>query len=442
MTIYIDAYLLYCLKKTITKGRKAFDIGGNVKRKKVRSKVKKPNAFLYYIAASYFKIYYRLFYRHRVNKTAMAGLAPPYLVVAGHSCWLDYIISTISMFPVRMNFVGAYNFFRSRVLKTVFTLMGVIPRHQFTADASSIRKMKYCIDQGRVVALFPHGCLSNEGRPGGFAVAGVAKLIKLLNVPVVALKTDGGYLTRPRWSVKSRYGRLETTVKPILTVSEVKNLSNDEIYQRLLRAIDFDDYMWQRERMIPFRCKKTAEGVEYVLYKCPNCQDEFTLRSEKNRLYCVSCGNAVRMNRYLLFEPEAADTVFFDGIDRWYDFQKDCLDKEIDNSSFELVASTELMFAEPGKYGYQHQGYGTLRLTKDAITYTGTVKGALTKLVLPMKNIPMIPYAAGTYIEVAKGEDIHRFVLEDKRQMMKWVMAVRQIRDQYYEGVKQNEKTK
>ena len=403
--------------------------------KKTNRTIKKPNAFLYYVAVSFFKLYYSLVYHHRVYKSFMKGISPPYLVVAGHSSWLDYMISSVSMFPVRMNFVGAYNFFRSRILKPVFTAMGVIPRHQFTSDINSIRNMKYCVDQGRVVVLFPHGCLSNDGRPGGFAGLGVAKLIKFLNVPVVALKTDGGYLTRPRWSCKSRYGRLETTVQPILTVSEINELSLKEIYQRLISAIDFDDYKWQRERMIPYRSKKRAEGVEYVLYKCPKCQSEFTLKSDKDRFYCEACGNAVQMNRYLLFEPETSDSVFFDGVDRWFDYQRACLDKELEDPEFELTAQTELQFAEPGKYGYQHQGYGLLRLTRDTMTYTGTVKGETTNLVLPMKNIPMIPYAANEYIEVAVYEDIHRFVLEDKRQMMKWVLAVRQIRDKYYEEV-------
>jgi hypothetical protein len=365
----------------------------------------------------------------------MAGISPPYLVVANHSCWLDYIISSISMFPVRMNFVGAYNFFRNPLLKYVFTLMGVIPKHQFTSDINSIKSMKYCVEAGQVVALYPNGCLSNDGRPGGFALFGVAKLVKFLNVPVVAVKTDGGYLTRPRWSQKSRYGRLETTVKPILSVGEIKALSLQEIYQRVISAIDFDDYSWQRQRMISFRSKEPAVGVEYVLYKCPRCLSEFTLRSTGDRLFCQSCGNAVRMNRYLLFEPETAETVYFDGIDRWYDFQREQLDSETEPPTFELVSNTELLFAEPGQYGYQHQGYGVLRLTREAITYTGLIKGQASELVMLMKNIPMIPYAANEYIEVAMGENIHRFVLEDRRQMMKWVLAVRLIRDKYYEGV-------
>lgn len=402
-------------------------------KRKSGSSVKKPNAFLYYSIVPFIKLYFLIIYRHKVDKSALRDLKPPYLAVAGHCSWLDYLITSVSMYPVRMNYVGAYNFFRDKTLKILFTWLGVIPKHQFTSDVSAIKKIKYCIGHNRVVALFPHGCLSNEGRPGGFATFGIAKLIRHLHVPVVAIKTDGGYLTRPRWSNISRYGRLETTITPILSVEEIDRLTNNEIYERVIQAIDFDDYQWQRENMVTFRSRRPAEGVEYVLYKCPKCMREFTLRSAKHRLYCQACGNAVRMNRYLMFEPETPDSVLFDGIDHWYDFQKACLEEEIQNPAFELIANTELKFAEPGKFGYQHQGFGELRLTRDAIIYTGTARNERTELVLPMANIPMIPYAANEYIEVATGEDIHRFILEDRREMMKWVLAVRLIRDQYYE---------
>ena len=138
-------------------------------------------------------------------------------------------------------------------------------------------------------------------------------------------------------------------------------------------------------------------------YKCPKCSSEFTLRSQGNRLYCTACGNAVKMNQYLLFEPEKQDTVYFDGIDKWYDFQKEHLEKEIEAPDFHLSAATVLLCAEPGKYGYQHLGNGIVTLTRELITYTGSVNAEEKVLTYPIKNIPMIPYAANEYIEVAKG---------------------------------------
>ena len=402
-------------------------------KSKQSNAVRKPCGLLFYPVGFFANIYFRLAFKHKIDKKAIKGLKPPYLVVANHSCWLDYMISAASMYPVRMNYVGAYNFFRDKVLSKVFTLMGVISKYQYTNDLTSIKKMKSVIQRGGVVAIYPNGCLSNEGRPGGFAVFGIAKLVRFLNVPVIALHTNGGYLTRPRWTKKARYGRLETTIKPILTVDQIKKLSEEQIYNVVTGALDFDDYKWQRERMIPFKGRNVAESVEYVLYKCPKCGAEFTLRSQGDRLYCTQCKNAVKMNKYLLFEPESQDTVYFDGIDKWFNFQKDRLEKEIEAPEFQISASTELLCAEPRKYGYQHLGKGFVRLTRDSITYIGSVNGEEKMLVFPMKNILMIPYAAGEYIEIAKEADIRRFVFDDLRQQIKWVMAVRQIRDKYYE---------
>ena len=407
--------------------------------KNVANKVAKPNAFLYYCVGYIAKIYYRLFYGHKIHNSVPKGLKPPYLVIAGHSCWFDYIITTVSMLPKRMNFVGAYNFFRDKTLKPVFDFMGVISKYQFTNDVGAVKKMKTVINRGGIVAIFPNGCLSNEGRPGGFAVFGIAKLIKFLNVPVIAIKTDGGYLTRPRWTKNARRGKLITSVSEIFTVNEIGRLSEDEIYNKVLSELSFDDYKWQREKMIPFKGQKLAEGVEYVLYKCPKCCSEFTLRSDSDRLYCVNCGNAVRMNRYLFFEPENENTVFFDGIDKWYDYERECLIKEIEKPKFELSAETELKCAEPGKYGYQHLGNGTVRMSVKEIIYEGTVNGKEEKRIFPMNDIPMVPYAANEYIEIAKGSDISRFIFSDLRQQIKWVMAVRLIRDRYFERKHGNE---
>lgn len=402
-----------------------------VKRK--RAPVSRPNALLYYGAGLFARFYYRWVYGLSVDRSAMAGIRPPFLAVAGHACWLDYMITSTALFPVRMNYVGAYNFFRDRILKPVMTLMGVIPKYQYTNDIAAVRKMKYVVDRGGVVGLFPHGCLSNEGRPGGFAAPGTAKLIKFLDVPVVAVRTHGGYLTRPRWTKKARRGRMETTVTPILTAREVRDLSEEEIYRRLLAAIDFDDYRWQREHHVPFRGRRLAEGVELVLYRCPKCDGEFTLRSQGNRLWCEACGNEAIMNRTLFFESGSPDSVIFDGIDSWYDYQRECLLEEIGSPDFVLKASTALQWAEPCKYGYQAMGHGSVTLTRDEVVYEGTVHGRPETLRFPMKDIPMVPYAAGEYIEIARGSDIRRFVFDDTRMMMKWVLAIRLIRDQYYE---------
>ena len=401
--------------------------------KKNASAIPRPNAFLYYTVGFFAGLYFRWILGLRVDRSAIKGIKPPYFVIAGHTSWLDFYTVSIALYPRRMNYLGAYNFFRDPVLKFVLGLMGVIPKNQFTNDNQAILKTKNVIERGGIVGIFPHGCLSNEGRPGGFAAPSIAKLIKTFKIPVVAVQINGGYLTRPRWTKRVRRGHMDTTVTCIFSGEELSSLSVDAVYRRLISAIDFDDYLWQRKHKVTFKGRRLAEGAELVLYKCPKCNSETTLRSKGNTLFCMRCGNEALINNKLFFEPGTKDSIVYDGFDNWYDFQQESLLAEIHDPDFRITATTSLLWNEPGKYGYQDMGHGKLSLTREAVIFEGKVFESTEILYFDMKNILMVPFAAGEYFEIANGSDIRRFVLDDVRIMMKWVLAIRLIRDEYYE---------
>jgi len=403
-------------------------------RKKV-SGVPRPNAFIYYTVGFFAGLYFRWILGLRVDRSAIKGIRPPFIVLAGHASWLDFLTVSIALYPRRLNYLAAYNFFRYPVLKFLMQLMGVIPKYQFTNDTQAILKTMKVISRNGIIALLPHGCLSNEGRPGGFAAPSTAKLLRIIKVPVLSVKIDGGYLTRPRWTKRINRGRMDVTVKQIFSAEEIETLPTGEIYQKVINAIDFDDYRWQRKNMVTFRGSRMAEGAELVLYKCPGCSEEFKLHSKGNRLTCAGCGNEAILNKKMFFEPAREDCVVFDGFDNWYDFQKESLLAEIEDPGFKLTASTLLQWNEPLKYGYQDMGHGTLTMTREAIIYEGKVFEKDETLNFDMKDILMVPFAAGEYFEIAKGPDIRRFVLDDVKMMMKWVLAVRLIRDKYYEQI-------
>ncbi len=397
-------------------------------------KVSRPNAILYYSVGLLAGLYFRWFLGLKIDRSGLKGLKPPFFVLAGHGSWLDFMVIALALFPRRINFMAAYNFFRDPVLKFLMGWMGVISKNQFTIDNQAIIKTKAVIGSNGMVGIFPHGCLSNEGRPGGFAAPSIAKLLKAFKVPVVAVQVSGAYLSRPRWTTRIRRGRIEAKVTGVFNGEELNSLSAEDIYSRVLRFIDFDDYQWQRKNKVTFRGKKLAEGAEGVLYKCPKCLAEFSLRTKGNKLFCISCNNEALLNNQLFFEPGREDSIVFDGFDIWYDFQQQNLLAEIHDPGFRMGTDTMLLWNEPGKYGYQEMGHGTLYLTREALTYEGTVFGSVVTLTFSMKDILMVPYAAGEYFEIAKGTDIRRFVPDDVRVMMKWVLAIRLIRDTFYES--------
>jgi DNA-directed RNA polymerase subunit RPC12/RpoP len=226
---------------------------------------------------------------------------------------------------------------------------------------------------------------------------------------------------------------MDATVTPIFNSEELNTLSADDIYRRVLSSIDFDDYKWQRENKVTFRGNHLAEGAELVLYKCPKCRAEFTLRSKGNKLFCLNCDNEALLNNKLFFEPGKEGSKVFDGFDNWYDFQQKNLLTEILDPDFKITTNTTLLWNEPGKYGYQEMGHGQLSLTRKMLIYEGKVFDRMDTLCFEMKDILMVPYAADEYFEIARGSDIRRFVPDDVRMMMKWVLAIRLIRDTYYE---------
>ncbi len=401
--------------------------------KKNMSSVPRPNAFLYYTVGFFAGLYFRWALGLKIDRSAIKGIRPPYFVLAGHASWLDFLTVSLALYPRRMNYLAAYNFFRYPLLKFFLQLMGVIPKYQFTADRMAILKTSSVISRKGIVAILPHGCLSNEGRPGGFAAPGTAKLLKKFKVPVLSVKIDGAYLTRPRWTKRIYRGRMDVSVRQLFSAGELETLSTGEIHSRVINAIDFDDYLWQRKNMVTFRGSRLAEGAELVLYKCPGCSEEFRLRSKGNRLFCTACNNEAVLNNKMFFEPGTKESVVFDGFDNWYDFQKESLLKEIHEPGFKLTAGTLLQWNEPQKYEYQDMGHGMVTMTREAIIYEGKVFEKDETLCFDMKDIMMVPFAAGEYFEIAKGPEIRRFVLDDVRMMMKWVLAVRLIRDEYYE---------
>ena len=114
--------------------------------------------------------------------------------------------------------------------------------------------------------------------------------------------------------------------------------------------------------------------------------------------------------------------------------QQKSLLAEIHEPEFKISTTTTLLWNEPGKYGYQYMGHGHLSLTRDAVIYEGKVFEKTDTLYFDMKDILMVPFAAGDYSEIAEGPDIRRFKLDDLRMMMKWVSAIRLIRDEFYEN--------
>ena len=88
-------------------------------------------------------------------------------------------------------------------------------------DVSSFTDTYECINKGKITC---------DGRRGEMSPA-VAKLLKLLDLPVVVCCIKGCYLFRPKWAYKKRKsGGVEVHINPLFSTEEMKTLSVEEIF--------------------------------------------------------------------------------------------------------------------------------------------------------------------------------------------------------------------
>jgi 1-acyl-sn-glycerol-3-phosphate acyltransferase len=328
--------------------------------------------------------------RYRVN---LRDYPSSYIVVSNHASRLDYIYVTLAFLPHSLNYVGGYNeFFRSH-LAGIFRWMQVIPKKNFVSDPYTIREMKRVLARGGRVALFPEGMSSISGANQPCMTA-TGKLLKHCGLPVLLIKIAGGYLTSPKFSTLERPGRVDIVVDSLFTPEDLANMSAGEIQRKVDQAIAHDDYQWNKETRISYDGKgEMAHNLHTLLYWCPKCHREFTMRGEGSRIICSSCGNGAVMNEYYDLIPLDETCVIPDTPRVWFDMERQNVRAWIRRGDFEMREKVKL--GTLPKYRYlkkqdtsEISGAGEILLNREGFHFTGENDGAPFSFSLRPENLP------------------------------------------------------
>src|SRR5690606_20236464 len=165
----------------------------------------------------------------------------------------------------------------------------------------TIRNMLLAKKHNRSIALFPEGNRNWNGHSDDIIFA-TAKLVKLLNIPVVIATIKGGYLSNPRWADSIRKGKVTISFEKRWDTDAFHELSIDDIYTLLSDAIKFDEIAWNEAHNIPFQGKRLANYLERYLFTCPSCNKIGTMHSEEDEFMCQSCQYKVRYNAFGWFD--------------------------------------------------------------------------------------------------------------------------------------------
>lgn len=318
----------------------------------------------------------------KIVKSEKRGIKPPYLVLGTHHSFTDFYVTPLALFPYRANYVSELEGFENYG-EWIYRQAGCLGTRKFIDDMALIKNIKCVVDRGGILVLYPEARYANVGTSSDLPLS-VAKLVKMLKVPVVTLNMKGNYLQSPIWNLtKRKEVRLHTDMTYALTVEDIKQMKVEEIYDKLSRLLSYDEYRWQRESKMKITYEKRAEGLHMPLYQCRSCKAEFAMTSQGNRLYCTCCGASWSMDEYGTLKAEESKEEIY--IPDWYEWQRKIVHSQIEADDYVLDMKVHVE-ALPNAKNFIDCGEGHLYHDKEGFRLTFTDYETKGERILTVKS--------------------------------------------------------
>ena len=343
----------------MTKRSYASTTSGNAANKKrqapQRRIVRRYHPFVFSVLRPLCDLLMRLVFSHKAQRYT-PPIDGPFLILANHTTPQDPIfLGTCFRFPIY--YITSDHIFKwGFVSKLIRFLVAPIPIVKSQTDTQALRSLIAVRDQGGSIGLFPEGNTSFSGQTGHIPES-TAKLCKLLNMPVLLARIEGGYFSVPRWSSRNRKGRITSYVYKLLRAEEIQSMSLMEIQSEIQSCLSLNAFSSQREHPVPFLGKQLSEWLELTLFVCPNCRSPHDMYSRDDSFICRCCDFSVRYLPTGFFELLAShswpqDTGALDTVLAWYEWQRNALIDGINaGNMFDLTGSTPI-FSDDSQFLY------------------------------------------------------------------------------------------
>ena len=394
--------------------------------KRYQTSPKKPG-FLYALGGKLARLIFFTKYNVRVlnrPETIDGG----FILMFNHQSNFDFIYSYDAFLPRKVNSVVAYYFFCKGFLAKILHAVGAFPKYQYQADMNAIRNIRNILQDGGIIGIAPEGRRCTYGAMETLAPA-TADMVKSMGVPVVQAMIHGAYFSTPKWAKTHRRGRIDVSYETVITAEEVKTLTTEEIYAKLVAGCDYDEFAWQKKERVCYKGRRFAEGLENILYLCPACGEEFTLATEDDRIFCRRCGASATLDHYYDFHSDTA--AMPQNIRDWYLLQKKTERAKMDAEDYCLTAHVKLQL--PGDNGgeFREVGEGQLTLTRSGVTYDGPINGTDETVRFDIRSLPGIIYRVGKEVEINHNDTLYYFVPDNVTSCAKWSVAIEQMYEKY-----------
>ncbi len=278
--------------------------------------------------------------KFKSERIRMEEAKGPCLVLMNHSCFLDMKIAFKVIFPRRLSIVCTTDAYIGKA--PLMRLLGCIPTNKFVTDVTLIGDMLHALKKNKAsVLMYPEAGYSFDGCATALPPR-LGILIKKLGVPVVTVITKGAFLRDPLYNcLQKRRVKVSATVKCLLTPEEIRQKSPKEITELINQEFTFDELARQQKEKIKIRESFRADGLERILYRCPHCQSENTLKGKGTKIICSHCKKEYELDVFGSLKAVNGKTEF-SHIPDWYNWERECVKKELERNEYKLSTDVKI----------------------------------------------------------------------------------------------------
>ncbi|MBO4732074.1 MAG: hypothetical protein J5597_04635 [Spirochaetaceae bacterium] len=415
-----------------------------------RKKTKRPNRPVWYIFGFIVVVLTLLFRKVKIvfkcsDGTILEGLeakkkllafSPPYIIVGNHHSIYDHIYLIRAFFPRRINFIVARKHWLASKYLFFVRFARTIPKSLFQPDLQTVRGSFDVISNKGILALYPEGQIVINGISKDMPES-CSKLIKKAKLPVFVVKSSGNYLCDNPWRKNLCNGIINLEVSVALTPEQIEKTDVEEIDKIIAKSIYVDSFAEQERTGWLYKGHNRAEGLTNILYMCPCCKKELTLKTKGNDIFCTECGTRAEYTEtgHLDWKTEKS---YFKHIGMWYNYQRDTeKNRHLTEKSFDLQIPVKLAvlsasetkladndFTVKKTKGIEKAGDGILQLTEKGYTYIGKVFREETLIHFDPSLLRYIPFTPGSNFQIYLQDVMFAFFTKDPRMCAKVALVI------------------
>ena len=377
---------------------------------------------------------------HVKTDKAVRKLKGPYLILASHASFMDFAQIVTGIMPRTTGWVMSVEEFRRG--DWLMYGIGGMPKRKFTHDIVTAKHiLRYLKKLKHTCTLFPEARFSLAGINERLDEA-LGKLCKHADVPVVLFKANGNFVNSPQWS-KRPYRRIrqDSEISLLLTPEQMRGMTADEVQKKIEEAFERDEYKWQVEKGYHTKCKRRADGLYRILYKCPACGAEFKTKSEGTKLWCEACGAIWEMDTLSRLHGVNTDAGF-SHIPDWYRWEREEVRKEVEAGTYHFEDDVRIEEYYSTRVGFQNIGEARVTHDENGFTFTGEANGKPFNLHKPVSSMYSVHIEydflkRGDAFDIAdKNTSYFMYLKNAENYLTKMHFATEELYDYYVRNVK------